>query len=347
MLRGSPTGLALGVSAALALSGWSCASVLGLDVATHRGTGGNQGTAGGGDSGSGGSASNGGAGGTIEPTGGGGSQGSSGSNAAGSGGLSGAGGSSAAPDAGDASAPRDAGTDATLVGCQGKALCDDFESVTVGSKPDSMKWEIDPNTPPPIDISIDSSHPYRGKNSVRIQAHAGALGPMMFSNTVPLAVGNMMYIRVFLYMSNQSGNNSGSFLALRDAKDLSRYLVLGFNNGQMAYSFAQGANIGQPILPSGAAQLASSYKPTYATWICVEMRYDTMNHQIHTWVDDVDMAALRADGTATSGVDDTWMLMQPFEPTTQVGFGWWAQQGAPSPVYLDDVAVDSNRIGCN
>ena len=344
-MRGWRVVLALAAGAALVLSGLSCASVLGLDEPTHRGTGGNQGTAGGGDSGSGGGSSSGGAAGTIDSSGGGG--GSSGSNATGSGGMSGAGGSSAgaASDAGDASAPRDAGTDSMSAVCQGKALCDDFESVAVGAVPDLGKWSLDPNSLAANGVTIDSTKSYRGKNSVRIQAGRWVLGPMMFSNTVPLAIASMWYIRAFLYLSSQSGNSSGDFLAIRDMEDPTRYLMLGFNSGYMAYSFAQGPNIGQPILPS--AQLASSYKATFATWICVEMRYDVANKQIHTWIDGVDTAALRADGTATSGVDDTWMLMPTFEPSGQVGFGWWAQQGVASPVYLDDVAVDSNRIGCN
>ncbi len=325
----------------------ACSAVLGLDEPTHRTDGGATGAAGasggaaGNDTGtSGANPSSGGS--SVTAAGGASVTGAGGANAAGAGG--GTGGSS--PDAGIA---RDGGIDAGRVGCQGLPLCDDFEGPAVGAPPDMVRWEIPPNAIVQLGIVIDGSVFWNGKQSLRVQGTAnGVSNSTMFSNKAPLTLGSVRYVRLHAFIKDIVGTMG--FMAMHDMKDPERYLVLGVSADALTYFFTLGPSLGQHVLPSEDAQLQASFHPTNSKWFCVETKLDTTNPSkptIQTWVDGNAIAALAADGTPTPGIDDTWALMNFFQPDAYVGFGVWPGQGTSTVVYLDDVAVAATRIGCN
>jgi hypothetical protein len=319
----------------------SCTAVLGLDEPTHRGDGGEQvsgGTGGGSNGGEQGSS---------------GSNGSAGSNGAGgavgAGGTSGSAGGAGARDGG-AGGPTDAGIDAPKPACQGLVVCDDFESSPAGTVPDIAKWFIDSATTQPGAILVDGAQHVSGNNSVRVEGNR-AIGPTVFSSQVPLDATKGWYMRMRVLLTDPQ--ITGGFFIIQNARMPSvEYVLLGLQNGSLAYLWAHRPTINQQqILPSSSGELMNSYRPKGSTWFCLETMFSTgpNNVAIQTWVDGKDIPQLRADDMPTAGIDDQIQQILPdFLRGPTVGFGVWLAGTAPdATVYLDDVAVSYTRIGCN
>ncbi len=326
----------------------SCSAVLGLDEPTHRGSGGTQQTGGSANGRSGGDANGttAGVGGDNSTIAAGGNQGGMGGaigsgGGSQSGGAGGSGGAAGMPDGGSAGGPRDAGTDAPKAICATLPLCDDFEAAMVGARPDETRWRFDPTAP--SNTAIVDGTP--GKKTVRIEGVASPLSAG-FENNLSLSIGQVWFIRMRVLIPKPLGNTAGGLMGILD-ETTGSHLWLGISGGYLGY-FSIQAGAEARVLPSADAnQLATGFKVPL-TWICIEAKYDAQNAQVQTWVDGTDIAALRADGIATPGIDDVWMSMPPFKPKlTTVFFGWQGFYGTSVELWMDDVAVAATRIGCN
>jgi hypothetical protein len=142
------------------------------------------------------------------------------------------------------------------------------------------------------------------------------------------------------------GNVSGGLMGILD-ETTGSYLWLGISGGYLGYLSIQ-AGAQTRVLPSADAnQVATGFKMPL-TWVCIEAKYDAQSTQVQTWVDGTDIAALRADGVPTQGVDDVWSNMPPFKPKlSTVFFGWQGFFGPSVELWMDDLAVAPTRIGCN
>src|SRR5208282_3639290 len=92
-------------------------------------------------------------------------------------------------DAGDAPS-------ATLEGsagpCSGLALCDGFETDTVGAAPSAALWSIVTGcgqNDPASTVTVDNSQQYTGKNSVKVVGGTNTCGPIFSNNSAFKSLG--------------------------------------------------------------------------------------------------------------------------------------------------------------
>jgi hypothetical protein len=273
---------------------------------------------------SGGAAGTVGAGGSAGSSGSGGNSGSSGS--AGVGGSAGAGGS-------------------TAFTCS--ALCDDFETATAGGPPDAAKWTVSsPNCGGTGSLRIDDSVAHSGKRSVRIDGKGGYCNHVFFGNGQAIAaLGKVVYARFFVRLGDALGQGHTSFLAMKDSADGGKDLRMGGQNGILMYNRESDDATLPALSPSGVA-LSKPLKT--ATWTCVEFRIGSDDGTIDTWVDGVEVSGLVADGMPTPDVDQAWLGQKAgWKPQlTDFRLGWESYAGQDMTLWVDDVALAQQRIGC-
>jgi hypothetical protein len=82
-------------------------------------------------------------------------------------------------------------------------------------------------------------------------------------------------------------------------------------------------------------------------WVCLEWLHDGANNETKFWWDATEHPSLATTAESHGGNQDADYLMPQFE---SMWVGWWLYQGGPNPdhydVWIDEVAVDSVRIGC-
>jgi hypothetical protein len=306
------------------------------------------GGSGGGDTGGGGTG-----GGSDDGGSDGGGSGDGGSDGGGSGdggsdGGGGGGGGSGGDSGGDDGGGDGGGTGAS---CTSLALCDDFEAAAAGGPPDTGRWSIGgPNCFSGAGTAvIDSSQAHSGANSVRITPGSDYCGHAFIQNSAISQLGNVRYGRFYLRLEKALGDSHVTFASMRDANDSndsqSNELRMGGQAGIMMWNRSKDDATLPSLSPVGIS-LSQVLQPL--TWTCIEFRVDQSSGSIQTWVDGVAPAGLQADGTATPDVDQSWINQYPtWRPAlSDLKIGWEAYGGATNTVWIDDVAVGTERIGC-
>ncbi len=327
---------------ALALSAGCAAS--GSSVSNVSGAGGSQGGAGG--KGLGGASGGGiGAGGTLAGGGGAGSGGTSTGTSGAGGGAGGAGagaGGSGAGNGGSAGAIT-GGTGsggsggAAVTPCSprpGLLFCDTFEADAPGAPPAPWTTSINGSGT----VTIDGNSPARsGTKSVHIQdgtndydtllaLHDAAILPSVTGRfylrfyirlAAPMTMGHNSFVLGDLYASPGSGNS------LRFSED----------NQMIAESImgdAQGAMSNNNYYNDGKIGVAFAA----GEWTCVELLLDHAAPEIDVWVGDVEVPGLHSTAWKIDAYD-------------YLRFGFEKYAGPASEIWYDDIAVGTQKIGCN
>ena len=326
----------------------------GLFAACSTGSGGPGGSGGGvGTGGVGHGATGGGSGGNSATGGTGGSatgglSGGTGGSATGGNGSSGTGGSN--PGTGGAS------------GCAGLALCDNFDSQTAGSGPDSSLWTMigaktcsTQGTPWPF--AVDSTQWHSAPNSMKVSG-GDSCGPLMVNTSAfGKLTGGEVYGRFYMRLSDTSMMFDHAFMmalglssATIDPGNQDTFLQLASEGAGNATNVFMWQTSDGNILPDKNATggAASTYPPAN-TWTCVEFHTSKATGALETWVNGSAVSGLTyiPNTTAkTSGVNDQWKAPSPFTPMS-IAFGWTVFSGESLTIWFDDIAVSSTRIGCN
>ena len=81
-------------------------------------------------------------------------------------------------------------------------------------------------------------------------------------------------------------------------------------------------------------------------WACLEWRMSAANGEIDVWIDGVAKPELSVTKTMHGGTQVDFV----FPAIDRAWFGWWLYQANPTPstyeVWLDDLALGSDRLGC-
>ncbi|HEV3190117.1 MAG TPA: hypothetical protein VGY54_06445 [Polyangiaceae bacterium] len=254
----------------------------------------------------------------------------------------------------------DAGTvamppsDAAAGACPaGALLCDDFEKYAAAGDLGAA-WHVTANT---ATVLVDTTKAFKGKQALHISAPAGSnhMG-LIAKEGAPLfpIAGNAFYGRMMMWLSGypSGGNHWNTVQAsglLPNSTQTAKYAWGG--DGTLG-AITAGYTI--RITPDAGTQLYDCYKQSTTPipvqkWVCVEWKFDGVANEMHYWL----------DGQSPPGVDvikTGGVCVTPPPPGgiwqapvfSNLSLGW--QQPNPSTaaieMWVDEVAVDTQRIGC-
>lgn len=102
-----------------------------------------------------------------------------------------------------------------------------------------------------------------------------------------------------------------------------------------------------PDVYSGGDHLASTSKLQFNSWACYELYYNEATDLITFSINGVEQAGLRLDNDSSTGFDQRWLgghggSYPVALDAVRLGFG-----RAPGEVFVDNIIVSEQPIGCN
>jgi hypothetical protein len=279
---------------------------------------------GGGSAGAGGAAANGGAGGSA----------GSGGGSGGSGGAAGAGGSTtgaggAAAGAGGAGGVGGGGAGNPCSTRPGLLYCDDFEGGAL-----STSWTTQLNGGGTV--TVDGTTPaHSGTKSVHVNGTGYDTLFALHDPTVLPVSGGRFYARAYMRLgaAMTGGHNTfiiadmfampgaGNNVRVGEMNAMLMETVMGDSHGALSNNnYYNDQKPGVVFAPG--------------TWVCVELLLDHAKPEIDVWVDGAEVPDLH---------HTDW----PLDSYDTLRLGFEAYAGPASEVWYDDVAVGTERIGCN
>ncbi|HEY7372432.1 MAG TPA: hypothetical protein VIF57_09765 [Polyangia bacterium] len=285
---------------------------------------------GGASAGSGGAGSGGSAGGAGAGNGGrGGASGSAGSGNAGRGGGAGtaAGGASGSGTGGTAGAGNPCATRAGLL------FCDDFEGKAAGAFATAAPWVLQGGN-----VTIDGTTPaHSGSKSVHVHAGDNDYDTLfvLHDATILPAPNGKFFLRAYMRLSRAMAGGHNAFIIADPyaMQGTGNNLRIGEMNAMLMYTImgdGHGALSNQNFYNDGKAGVAF----TPSTWVCLEALIDHGHPEIDIWVDGTEVPDLHHTDWALDSYDS-------------VRFGFEKYAGPGIDIWYDDIAVGTQRIGCN
>jgi len=213
--------------------------------------------------------------------------------------------------------------------CGALFLCDGFESLSVGAQPDAAIWTLRrgyDNQWPLTNFAVDNSTAHSGTQSLKLTANSSA--PV---GVIAAGPGDRFFLRVWMQLETPAANapvyigigtGEGSEIRMRS------------KTGALVINAAQGDG----LAPDPANCQTCTAPPS--GWFCAEMFVDRVAENATLWIDGVEAGSVVNNQGWHSG--GTW-------PTSfaQVRIGPMGLEGGASTTWIDDVAIGSERIGCN
>jgi hypothetical protein len=259
--------------------------------------------------------------------------------AGGGGAVIGAGGATATGGAGtqppgSGGTPPDTGVPPTP-GCEGLLLCDDFEGVAVGGVPDPARWlrtiEFNPNSTRTDVIQIDNSQFHSGTRSVRVT------GTSDLRQIVGRVTAERVFMRAWMRVSQVP---SGGPVFVGIGADQNQDIRMRFRSGFVALNTGNGDGLA-PDTTQGAC--AGCIGLT-TNWFCTEMFVEDATESATVWINGQEAGSV----VNNSGWHNTGTAWPQIPTPTQVRLGYWGLEGATAiNVWIDDVAVGTERVGCD
>lgn len=256
---------------------------------------------------------------------------------AGGGSSAGAGnGGSSAGNGGSAGAPGGAGATSMGSPCHARSgllACDDFEAATPGAVPASP-WSTAINGDGTV--TVDASSPaHSGTKSVHVHG-TGFQTLLVYHDaaTLPQASGRF-YVRAFLRLAEAltPGHNTFVLADTFAAPGAGNTLRLGEQNSMLmmtvggdAHGYLSNQNYYTDHLPGVAFKVAA--------YSCLELLLDAPHTEIEVWVDGMDIPDLHVTDLAHENYD-------------ALRFGFEKYAGPESDIWYDDIALGTERIGCD
>jgi hypothetical protein len=278
--------------------------------------------------------------------------GTSGMNAAGTSGATAGGGAAGAAGSGGRTYSTDRATffGASRCAAAGVLLCDDFESGTI----DAATWKNYQTAP-----KIDALQAARGTKALHVTTAATGGSGLRTTKIFPRTDG-LYYGRMFIYFTAlPTGPNYAHWTvigsnAASDSTDKSELRV----GGQLETinKFGVGTDHGptgdwtnlDKDKPSGASSVREVPKNE---WICLEWMVDTANELTKFWWDGTEHPSLATTRDVSRYNSNGTKYVLPDISSVWVGFENYNQGGTMLPanydVWIDEVALDPQRIGCS
>lgn len=265
-----------------------------------------------------------------------------------------------APDAGRAETPRGsasgrdyAANSAAFFGASrcsqlGALLCDDFESESPGSRPDPMVWTAPYGYLP----QVDTTRAARGEKSLHFRLGAATPGHIEETVTFP-ALSGSLFGRMFVWFDALPSSPSSAQWSVMSAttQDEQSEVRLGgllLNENRFGLGSRRAGEGGGEWHTVGTDAQA---RPKTGAWTCLEWQLDGRSNQTRVWIDGVEQGSLHLTETdfRPGDAEQGQRFVQPTYARLRIG--WWLYPAEnPQPgeysVWIDEVAVDGERIGC-
>jgi len=221
------------------------------------------------------------------------------------------------------------------------ALCEDFET----GKLDTKRWATQGGAP-----TIETVRAARGMYSAHFHTADNGLSLIRQTATFP-APNNTYFARVFVW-----------FDSMPTAPDWAHWTVSGAQNTDDPFEVRVGGQF-DPFESKNLFGVGTDHgvtgdwtnldqdngmKPVpVQSWVCLEWMHKGDTNETKFWWDGVEHPSLATTATMHGGTSDPYTLPD-FD---SMWVGWWLYQSGTNPdhfdVWLDEVAVDYTRIGCD
>lgn len=231
---------------------------------------------------------------------------------------------------------------------------DGFESDIVGSQPagfgnliDYIANGTDPNSSGDLAI-VDTTHVHTGAHAVHFHVAAGSNNPSFLTYMLPAGT-NTLYVRAWVYLSLQLGDSPASqndnhetLFALNGSP--------GNVNSEVRFGAIKGT-IGVNVSPSdNITPLVASWNgpPSIpaTTWTCIEVAFlgAPAQNELDSWMNDADLFDVTTPTQWNNGTMPIDWLNGEF---VEIDFGFQSFSGFGADVWVDDLVLGNDRIGCN
>lgn len=232
---------------------------------------------------------------------------------------------------------------------------DDFESGAAGEVPPG--WQtvlgyglIDHSRTPDAGSSaeIDNSKAHSGSNSVKVSTST-AQAPHFIFQELPSGMSSI-YVRTWMYSSVQLGGGSAGSDG-DHAHFLGTLQTPGFDDGEsLRFGPVKKAYLGgfipKPTDTGSINQTAHSIPAN--KWTCVEWAAvkNSSFDKMYAWVDGTEVLSAEGNNDWSNGAKANFVNANA---TKYISFGWRQFGGGAnvSSIWFDDIAVGTERIGCN
>jgi len=224
------------------------------------------------------------------------------------------------------------------------ALCEDFEGTSI----DTTRWQKQQSTG--STVAIDTTRAARGAHSAHFHTEDNGLSLIHESETFP-APNNTYYVRVFAWFDTLPTEPDWAHWSISGAQaDADEFEVrVGgqFDPQKNKNLFGVGTDHGPTGDWTNLDEDDGAQPVPVKSWICIEWMHKGDTNETKFWWDGVEHPSLRTTESMHGGTSDPYTLPQ-FD---QMWVGWWLYQAGTNPdhfdVWLDEVAVDYARIGCD
>lgn len=223
----------------------------------------------------------------------------------------------------------------------------DFESDAVNTLPSG--WQtfvayIPNNSNSLSQVFVDDTRAHSGTHSLRV--HGPASGPVQIVKKLPSKPVNL-YMRAWVYMSRSMGNDSTDnhehIIALKADENGSfsanTELRIGQGKGHLGYNIVPSDAISPPL----SGWFSGPTTPVN-TWYCVEEGILTGGayDEADMWVDGQLVNSVTSAADWHSPVGANWA-----DPVMGfVAFGWHSFSNHSAEIWMDDIVVSTQRVGC-
>lgn len=272
-----------------------------------------------------------------------------GSGTGGSAGTSGAGGASGSGSAGRSySTNRDDFFGASRCGNAGLLLCDDFESGSLNT----ALWKVKSQTP-----TFDSTRAARGSQSVHFHTTATSISGIETTKIFPANL-DTYYGRLFVYFEAVPTSPQWAHWTIVGANPTSASSIKGeIRVGGQFDGTINRFGVGTDGGPTGDwtnldnDKMGGTTKVPEGQWICIEWMHDGDSDQTRFFWDGVEHPSLDTTKDTKHQGNASVQYTLPDFASVWVGFWNYDQGKTVVPdhfdVWIDEVALDSARIGCD
>jgi hypothetical protein len=220
-------------------------------------------------------------------------------------------------------------------------LCEDFESGGF----DQEIWEPSGTEHP----SVDDTRAARGEYSAHFHTTDNGLS-MIRTRAIFPATGNTYFGRMFVYFDSMPTAPEDAHWTVSGAQgpDAEEFEVrVGGQYDGTVNRFAVGSDHGPTGDWTNKDEDPGDAVPV-KEWVCLEWMHKGDTHETRFFWDGVEHPSLYTSATEHGGEQ-----AEPYELPNfaSVWFGWWLYQPETVPaefdVWIDEIALDSERIGCD
>jgi polysaccharide lyase-like protein len=235
---------------------------------------------------------------------------------------------------------------------EGSLFCDDFEDDTVGTI--GAPWRASTNQ---ATVAVDEAQAFSGTKAVHVNApqagtyHRGyfALDQGSSAGIFP-AVAQEMYGRTMVYLGVlPNADAHWTFIqgegpsADATHNALYRYGGQHQNGAQLMANYETTNGVATDCWDHSATLMP------VAEWACVEWHFTVATNDMQLWLNGTELSDIhvtqQGEGCGGDALAQQWIAPPAFQ-TLYLGWEHYQQAANPIDVWMDDVVVDTKRVGC-